>query len=138
MPPVVKDTRTYIQKYGCDNRVDTFAFNMFDDTWPTGYDAILMTNILHDWEARHRAQLAASSFAALPPGGQLLIHEILLNDAQDGPTAGALFSVMMLGTRGKHLSYAELDELLTGAGFVDVDVKPTYGYYSLVIGHKPG
>ena len=138
LPPVVKDTPAYIRKYRCEDRVDTFAFNMFDDAWPTGYDAILMTNILHDWEARHRAQLAASSFAALPPGGQILIHEILLNDAQDGPVAGALFSVMMLGTRGKQLSFVELDQLLTQAGFRDVEVKPTYGYYSLVIGHKPG
>jgi acetylserotonin N-methyltransferase len=137
LPPVVKDTHTYIEKYGSQDRVNTFAFNMFDDAWPTGYDAILLTNILHDWEARHRAQLAASSFAALPPGGQILIHEILLNDAQDGPTAGALFSVMMLGTRGKQLSFVELDQLLTQSGFENVEVEPTYGYYSLVIGHKP-
>ncbi len=138
LPPVVKDTQTYIQKYRCENRVDTFAFNMFDDIWPDGFDAILMTNILHDWEARHRAQLVASSYAALPPGGQIFIHEILLNDAQDGPIAGALFSVMMLGTRGKQLSYVELHELLTDAGFRDIEVKPTYGYYSLVIGRKAG
>ena len=137
LPPVVKDTQTYIERFGCHERVDTFSFNMFDDPWPAGYDAVLMTNVLHDWEPRHRTQLAKSSFDALPCGGQLMIHEILLNDAQDGPVPGALFSVMMLGTRGKQLSFVELDDLLTGAGFQDIEVKPTYGYYSLVIGHKP-
>ncbi|MBV9601598.1 MAG: ubiquinone/menaquinone biosynthesis protein [Chloroflexi bacterium] len=136
LPPVANDARNYIDKYGCQARVDTLSFNMFDDEWPSGYDAILMTNILHDWDPRRRADLVTSSFRALPPGGHLFIHEILLNDAQDGPAPAAMFSTMMLGTRGKQLSFVELQTLLTEKGFVKVQVKPTYGYYSLVIGTK--
>ncbi|MBV9577009.1 MAG: ubiquinone/menaquinone biosynthesis protein, partial [Chloroflexi bacterium] len=130
--------QTYIDKYGCQDRVDITSFNMFDDAWPTGYDAVLMTNILHDWDPKRRADLVASSYAALPVGGHLFLHEILLNDAQDGPPAAAMFSTMMLGTRGKQLSFLEMQSLLTQAGFTSVDVKPTYGYYSLVIGTKGG
>ena len=138
LPPVANHARTYIQRYGCQDRVDTLGFNMFDDAWPTGYDAVLMTNVLHDWDPRRRADLIASSFAALPPGGHLYIHEILLSDAQDGPLAAAMFSTMMLGTRGKQLSFGELQTLLSRQGFASVQVKPTYGYYSLVIGTKEG
>jgi acetylserotonin N-methyltransferase len=138
LPPVANNARTYIQRYGCQARVDTLSFNMFEDDWPAGYDAVLMTNILHDWDPKRRADLVASSFSALPAGGHLFIHEILLNDPQDGPEAAAMFSTMMLGTRGKQLSFAELDTLLTQQGFVSVQVKPTYGYYSLVIGTKEG
>jgi hypothetical protein len=68
----------------------------------------------------------------------LFIHEVLLNDAQDGPVAAAMFSTMMLGTRGKQLSFVELQALLNKQGFGEVEVKPTYGYYSLVIGTKKG
>jgi acetylserotonin N-methyltransferase len=138
LPPVADNARTYIERYECQDRVDTLGFNMFEDTWPTGYDGVLMTNVLHDWDSRRRADLVASTYAALPRGGHLFIHEILLNDAQDGPVAAALFSTMMLGTRGKQLSFAELQTLLMQQGFATVKVKPTYGYYSLVIGTKEG
>ena len=43
---------------------------------------------------------------------------------------------MMLGTRGKQLSIAELDDLLSQAGFGTIDVQQTYGYYSLVSATK--
>lgn len=138
LPPVAEDARSYIQRYNCQTRVDTLGFNMFADPWPTGYDAVLLTNVLHDWDPARRAHLAESAFNALPPRGRLLIHEILLNDAQDGSLAASMFSVMMLGTRGKQLSFAELDELARRAGFVDVSVKQTYGYYSLVTAIKDG
>jgi acetylserotonin N-methyltransferase len=136
LPAVADDARRYIERYGCQGRVQTHSFNMFDDPWPDGYDAVLMTNVLHDWDPDRRAHLARSSFHALPANGQLFIHEILLNDAQDGPLAAAMFSVMMLGTRGKQLSFVELEELLNGAGFTGVHVQPTYGYYSLVSATK--
>jgi acetylserotonin N-methyltransferase len=136
LPPVAQDARTYIEQYGCQSRVDTLGFNMFSENWPEGYDAMLMTNILHDWDAERRAHLIAASFNALSPGGRLFIHEILFNDAQDGPLAAALFSVMMLGTRGKQFSFVELQDALGPAGFIDVQVTPTYGYYSLVSATK--
>jgi acetylserotonin N-methyltransferase len=136
LPPVANDARAYVERYGCQDRVDTHGFNMFHDPWPNGYDAILLTNVLHDWEPHHRERLIRTSHHALPPGGRLLVHEILLNDAQDGPLAAALFSVMMLNTRGKQLSRAELEELMHSCDFAGVRVTPTYGYYSLVEARK--
>ena len=138
LPNVVANTRTYIERYQCQDRVDTHAFNMFEDAWPSGYDAIFFSNIFHDWDAHRRTDLANLAFAALPAGGRILIHEMLLNDAADGPLAAALFSVLMLGTRGKQFAYHELEELVTTAGFVDVRVTHTYGYYSLVSATKRG
>lgn len=136
LPPVVADTRSYISRYDCEARVDTHAFNMFNDVWPTGYDAVLLTNILHDWDPVRREDLVQRAFDVLPDGGHLFIHEMLLHDAQDGPLPAALFSVMMLGTRGKQLSFAELDDLTRGVGFANVEVRHTYGYYSLVTATK--
>jgi acetylserotonin N-methyltransferase len=137
LPPVAADTRTYIERAGCGDRVDTFAFNMFHDAWPTGYDAIFFSNVFHDWDPQRRRDLARLSFDALPPGGRVFLHEMLLHDSQDGPLPAALFSVMMLGTRGKQFSLPELDELLSQAGYADTHATPSYGYYSLVTATKP-
>jgi 3-hydroxy-5-methyl-1-naphthoate 3-O-methyltransferase len=138
LPNVVANTRTFIERYQCQDRVDTHAFNMFDDAWPSGYDAVFFSNVFHDWDAPRRTDLANRAFAALPTGGRILIHEMLLNDAADGPLAAALFSVLMLGTRGKQFAYHELEALVTTAGFADVRVTHTYGYYSLVSATKRG
>jgi SAM-dependent methyltransferase len=137
LPTVAADARTYIERFNCQERVDTIGLNMFSEAWPTGYDAVFMSNVLHDWDPERRAHLVRSSFDALPPGGHLFLHEMLLNDPQDGPLPAALFSVMMLGTRGKQLSFAELESLVRGVGFVDAAARPTYGYYSLVSATKP-
>jgi hypothetical protein len=137
LPPVAADTRTYIERSGCSERVDTHPFNMFQDAWPTGYDAIFFSNVFHDWDPRRRDDLAHLSFDALPAGGRVFLHEMLLHDTGDGPLPAAMFSVMMLGTRGKQFSLPELDELLSRAGFVDARATPSYGYYSLVSATKP-
>jgi hypothetical protein len=137
LPVVAADTHTYIQRYKCEDRVDTHPFNMFSDPWPTGYDAIFFSNVFHDWDAPRREELAERSFAALPPSGRIYLHEMLLNDTSDGPLPPALFSVMMLGTRGKQFSAPELNTLLTGAGFVGTRVSHTYSYHSLVSASKP-
>ena len=137
LPVVAADTRGYIERAGCADQVDTVALNMFRDPWPTGYDAAFFSNVFHDWDAARRADLTRHAFAALPPGGRILIHEMLLDDTGAGPLHAALFSIMMLGTRGKQFSLPELDDMLRGAGFVDVQVAPAYGYYSLVSATRP-
>jgi 3-hydroxy-5-methyl-1-naphthoate 3-O-methyltransferase len=137
LPVVAADTRRYIERYGCEDRVDTHPFNMFRDPWPEGYDAIFFSNVFHDWDPDRRDELTSRTFSALPPGGRIYLHEMLLDDAHDGPLPPALFSVMMLGTRGKQFSAAELADKLTRAGFVDPSATHNYGYYSLVCASKP-
>jgi hypothetical protein len=44
--------------------------------------------------------------------------------------------LMLLGTHGRQYSFTELRQILMNAGFADVDARPTYGYYSVVIGRK--
>jgi hypothetical protein len=43
---------------------------------------------------------------------------------------------MLFFTEGKQYTTGELDSILRGAGFEEVSVTPTYGYYSLVRGRK--
>ncbi|MBV8083508.1 MAG: ubiquinone/menaquinone biosynthesis protein [Chloroflexi bacterium] len=138
LPPVTADTKEYIRRYGFEDRVDTHSFNMFFDPWPSGYDAIFFSNVFHDWDAERCRDLARLAFAALPPGGRIYLHEMLLNDEHDGPLTAALFSLLMcLGTRGKQFSAGDLQMLLGEAGFGPIVITETYGYYSLVSATKP-
>jgi hypothetical protein len=42
------------------------------------YDAHFFSNVWHDWNEAQCANLAARSFKALPSGGRILLHEMLL------------------------------------------------------------
>lgn len=122
---------------GMSGRVDALSRNMFMEDWPAGYDAIFMSNVLHDWDDRRCADLLVRAFAALPSGGQVMLHEQLLDDGGAGPLVAAAFSVQMLGTYGKQRTLAQLADLLTAAGFADVDVVPTSIFFSVVSARKP-
>jgi acetylserotonin N-methyltransferase len=73
----------------------------------------------------------------LVPGGRIYLHEMLLDDTGDGPLTTAAFSALMLAnTRGRQFTFLQLKTLLEHAGFADVEVVPTYSYYSIVRGTK--
>jgi acetylserotonin N-methyltransferase len=136
---ICKEADGYIAAAGVGDRVNTLAVNMFTQEWPRGHDAHFFSNIFHDWSDETCRMLAKKSFAALPAGGRILLHEMLMDDDGCGPLPVAAFSIMMLlGTRGKQYSLAELRAFLEGAGFVDVEAVQTGGgYYSLVSARKP-
>ena len=133
LPAMCEVAKEYVADAGLTGRIDTRAVDMFRQEWPRGYDALFFSNILHDWSFKTCAELLAKAHAALPPAGRVLIHEALLDESGDGPLAATTLSlVMLLGTEGRQFTYAELTRLLEEAGFADVAVTPSYGYYSVV------
>ena len=138
LAPVCALAARYAAEYGVADLVDTHAADMFADPWPAGYDAHFFGNIFHDWGEARRRFLARRSFAALPGGGRIYLHEMLLADTADGPLPAAAFSLNMLfANEGKQFTAPELEALLTTTGFRDLTVTPTSGYYSLVSARKP-
>ena len=82
--------------------------------------------MLHDWDVPVVRRLLASSFAALPDGGLLLIHDAFLNAAKNGPLHVAEYSVLLMhSSEGRCYSTAEMSDYLTGAGFRDVTYRDT-------------
>jgi hypothetical protein len=138
LPVVCELTQSYITRYGVEDKVDTTHLNMFFEPWPTGYDAVFMSCVLHDWALPERMHLIESSFGALPSGGRIFIHEMLLSDTFESPFGPAMFSLgMRIGTMGKQFSAPELRGALESAGFRDVAVQNVHGYFSLMSARKP-
>jgi O-methyltransferase domain len=138
LPAVCELTPDYIKDRGLEDRIDCCAVDMFRDPWPQGYDAVFLSNIFHDWRPATCLALARHAFGVLPAGGTINLHEMLLNDDGAGPRTAAAFSVLMAAsTQGQQFTFAELQSLLTEAGFVDIDCYPTSPLHSIVRGHKP-
>jgi hypothetical protein len=101
-------------------------------------DAVLFTNIFHDWELLRCQVLAEKAFASLKPGGRIFLQEALLDDDQPGPLWTASFSLSLaLNTFGRQYRLSELRPVLEKAGFLGIEVRPLLGYYSTITGYKP-
>ena len=135
---VCEVAKGYIEKAGVSDRVDTTTVDMFREDWPEGYEAHFFSNIFHDWSIETCEQLAQKSFDALAPGGRICLQEILLEESGDEPYAAVAFSFFMTqGTKGQQFTMAQLEAILTKAGFSNISAQRSYGYYSLVTGKKP-
>jgi acetylserotonin N-methyltransferase len=138
LPTMCDAAQMYIKEGGVANRVDTMQVDMFRDRWPEGYEAVFFSNIWHDWNFRTCSRLAERSYEALPPGGRILLHEMLLDEDGAGPTAAASFSMLMLlATQGQQFTLDELKRILENTGFADVLTRPTSTYYSVTAAYKP-
>jgi SAM-dependent methyltransferase len=100
------------------DRLELREGDMFHDPLPTGADAVLLSNVLHDWDIPECQQMIDRCYAALKPGGQLLIHDVFLNDDLDGPLPIALYSAALFTlTEGRAYSASEYRSWMTDAGF---------------------
>lgn len=136
---ICSEAARYIAAAGAGERVTTHAANMFTQPWPADHDAHFFSNIFHDWSEETCRLLARRSFQALPPGGRIFLHEMLVDDDGCGPLPAMAFSLLMLmGTRGRQYSFGELRGMLEQAGFTDVEAQQTsQGYYSVVSARRP-
>ena len=102
LPSMCEVAQGYIDDGGVTGRVDTVAVDMFRQPWPTGYDALFFSNVWHDWNVRTCTWLAERAYHVLPPGGRIMLHEMLLDDDGAGPATAAGFSMLMLlATQGQ-------------------------------------
>lgn len=137
LPTICELARGYIAAAGVADRVDTTVVDMFRQAWPQGYDTHFFSNIFHDWSFDTCRELAKHSYAALPAGGRLLLHEMLLDDGGLTPKPAVAFSLLMaMGTLGQQFTFGQLQEILASAGFRNISCQQTYGYYSIVAGEK--
>jgi len=138
LPAICELAQEYIANAGVSEQVDTITIDMFRASWPEGYDAHFFSNIFHDWSFETCRELAKQSFDALPPGGRILLHEMLLHDSGKVPYPVIAFSLLMtIGTMGQQFTLPQLIEILESAGFTNISSCHSYGYYSVVSGEKP-
>jgi ubiquinone/menaquinone biosynthesis C-methylase UbiE len=125
-PEVLKVAAEFAQEFGVSDRLECHSGDMFRDPVPPGTDVVLLSNVLHDWDVPECRTLLERCSRALQPGGRLLIHDVFLNDALDGPLPVALYSASLFRlTEGRAYSAGEYRTWLTEAGLVAQDVVPT-------------
>jgi hypothetical protein len=141
LPKVADIAAGKVTDAGLRERIETVAGDFFaDSSLPGGYDTILLSMILHDWAEDRCRAILQKCWAALPSGGQVIIAELLVNDARTGPPSAALMSLnMLVETEGRNYTPAEYGAWLGDLGFQDVRTVwfQAAGANGAVIGRKP-
>lgn len=136
-PPVDRIAGASIARRGLQERVGVIAGDMFEEEWPVGFDVILLSNVLHDWDDPVAEALLAKASRALPTGGLLLIHDAFLDARKTGPLPVALYSALLMhSTEGRCFSVAEMRTWLERYGLDWSGHHPTAVDRSVIIAEK--
>ena len=142
------ESRTEIRKAILGDRVRCVEGSMWcsPDQWPkpdhgTHYDAVLFSNVFHDWSFEQCKRLTSNAIQVLRPGGRIYLHEIPLdNKTQDDFQLASLLSLHMLlhTSEGAQRSSSVWCSLLENVGFVNIQtVSSCAGPFCIVTGLKP-
>ena len=108
--------REVIQRFHIEDRVSVEAGDWNSDELSTGYDCLLMSNVMHGRGSQAEKRLS-QAMRALVPEGLLIVHDFLLNNDRSGPLPAALFNLMI----GAY-TVNEMIGIIRSAGFEDVSL----------------
>lgn len=119
LPRVAPVTREIIAAEGLVERVTVQEGDFQQDDLGSGYDLALLFGVLPGESPQGRARLIKKAFAALKPGGWIVLREFLLDADRAGPPEAALFALQMLLStdHGGASTAEELAGWLEEAGF---------------------
>ena len=116
IPSVVCKTNEIIKSRGIEERCKTVECNFFEDI-PSGSDAYLMSNILHDWSNEQCHIILNNCYRAMKSKSKLLIVEMVIPPGNQPSIAKLLDLEMLVTTGGCERTEDEFTKLLESSGF---------------------
>ncbi len=140
LPAAMPLARRRMVEEGLAERVQLVAGDFYEDDLPGGVDFAWLGAIVHQNSRSQNRGLFRKVYAALVPGGQVVLRDVVMDASHTRPPAGALFAINMLVATegGGTFSFEELCADLEASGFRDPELV-CHGEYmdSLVRATKP-
>ncbi len=136
--PVVQSVfEAYARAKGVAKRMRFHPGDFFKDPLPKA-DVLIMGHILHDWNLDEKVTLLRKAYDALPPGGAVIVHEAIIDDARKRNAFGLLMSLnMLIETHGGFdFTGSDCRRWMKEAGFKRTRVEALVGPDSMVVGIK--
>ncbi len=111
--------RSLIKRARLQDRLAVRAGDVFTAELGYGYDAVLVGNLLHDFDEKRNRRLLRRVLQALKPGGKVYVVEFFLDDSLTKPVAASVFSLLMYGftSDGRSYGWREVEGWLKDLGF---------------------
>jgi ubiquinone/menaquinone biosynthesis C-methylase UbiE len=124
IPPVINEAKKVIKKMGLQDRCQALEGDFFKSV-PSGSDAYLLSNILHDWPDDRCHQILSKCHSAMKKDSRLLVMEMIVPLGNEPSVAKLLDLEMMVITGGRERTETEFEELFRSSGFEMIHVIST-------------
>lgn len=121
---VIQKTEKMIQDSGIEDRCQAIECDFFRSI-PSGSDAYLMSNILHDWPDEQCRIILKNCRQAMKKESRLLVVEMLIPSGNEPSIAKLLDLEMMVITGGRERTEEEFKNLFESSGFKLSRIIPT-------------
>jgi ubiquinone/menaquinone biosynthesis C-methylase UbiE len=138
-PEMTPITRGFAEKFGVAARYEYLEGDLRHvDFGRDTFDLVILGHIVHSEGETHGKELLRKSYAALKPGGKLLIAEYVPNDARSGPAMPLLFGLNMLlqTEEGNVFTLREYRAWLKATGFRKVTTIPVIPPSTVILATK--
>ena len=134
-PRVLEVAAENAAKAGVAVRHHKIPGSAFDVDFGSGYDLILLTNILHHLDPVMIEMLLRKVRASLAPNGRVVTLEFVPNEDRVTPPTAASFALIMLAStpEGDAYTFSEYDRMFRDAGFSASEQFPLTGMPQTVI-----
>ena len=142
VPGVLEVARELVDASGFGDRVTLLAGDYLKSSFGTGYDVVLLSGMMHRETPATCRMLLEKAYAALEPGGLVIVSDVFFeDDAKTKPPFALYFALNMMLTSDEGSAHAvtEMSRWMSEAGFGDVAIRelPKPNPHSLVVGSKP-
>lgn len=139
LPSVQSISMKNIQQQGFAKQVDFAPGNCFSDPFPVQADMILFCHFFTIWSEEKNLFLLKKCYEALPPGGKVVLFNMMQRDTEDGPLSAALGSPYFLTlATGEGMLYCwkDYEQWMRAAGFQKVKRVLLPVDHGIIIGEK--
>ncbi len=132
--------RKNISEAGLAERVTTQVGDALQDDFGTGYDLVIMSQLIHAFSPAECEMSIRKAAQALNPGGALVINEFALNEDKVSPPYAAIFAVNMLANTegGRTYTIGEISAWMRKAKLKDIRSEDLLERSTLIYGTKAG
>ena len=141
-PGVLEVTREIVAQHGCADRIDLMPGDYLTSPFGTGYDAALLSGMMHRETAASCRLLLRKTFAALDAGGLAVVSDVFFSDdRKNSPRFTTFFAInmMLMSDEGSAHAKTEMAAWMKDVGFTGIEIRdlPPPNPHSLVVGIKP-
>ncbi len=141
-PGVLEVTRELIDAAGFSDRVTLQPGDYLSTPFGSGFDAALLSGMMHRETPENVNLLLRKTFDALEPGGQIMISDVFFDDDRKNTppfTTSFAINMMLTSDHGSAHSKTEMARWMEANGFRNITVHdmPRPNPHTLIIGHKP-
>jgi hypothetical protein len=137
LPPMAEPFHAHTTALGVAGRASFTGGDFFRDDLPTA-DVVILGHVLHNWSPEQRAALVARAWAAVAPGGALLVYDAMLPETPaDLPRTLVSLNMLLVTEGGSEYPASACQQWLADAGCTNTEVVGLGSTDTLVIGRRP-